>query len=550
MNSNRKGTDDINIISRRDLKPTNYLQCFCPIVTKNNQEIPFRPNTTQGTILSQLKYTIHGLPTNNNCLILKSRQRGVSTILIRLNLSTTMLFKGLNTHTICSDDKNFKELSGIARYFYANIPNKLKPSTEKGYFSRNEMTFPTRGGARFHLSLAGSTERVASNVGRGGKIYNLHLSEFAFYMYPELLLSGVMPALVANGNSYIESTPNGVGGVFYDKVIQAYKTKDLLRKEVGKEYKLFFFPWYSDPDCYFELADPKLFMTTYSIQEQDLALEYNLKPEQIAFRRHKISQLGNENKFRQEYPLTIMDCFLVSGRPFFDLSTLEIQENNVKPAILLRNTLYIWAMPISNRTYTMGVDTSEGISGDYNCARIFDNITGEEVACIYNNYMQAHDFAQFLARVGQTYNNALIAVERNNYGHAILAKLSALRYPNIFYMLKPLGDGRLGWCTNKKSRALMLDLLSESLKDNIIKPHFDIGYAELRTFIRDKEGRPVAMRGKHDDTVMALAIANYVIQLGLSNKYNTNYEKDNRWDKSYQPFDDIKYINTNTFDRE
>ena len=61
-------------------------------------------------------------------------------------------------------------------------------------------------------------------------------------------------------------------------------------------------------DQYFERTD----------EEEVLANMFNLDDEQLNFRRSKIHDLGGEDLFRQEYPITPQEAFLTSGRLFVE----------------------------------------------------------------------------------------------------------------------------------------------------------------------------------------------------------------------------------------
>ena len=53
-------------------------------------------------------------------------------------------------------------------------------------------------------------------------------------------------------------------------------------------------------------------------EEEDIKAMFNLDDEQIMFRRLKIQELGGEDLFRQEYPLTPQEAFLTTGRLFVE----------------------------------------------------------------------------------------------------------------------------------------------------------------------------------------------------------------------------------------
>jgi hypothetical protein len=113
-----------------------------------------------------------------------------------------------------------------------------------------------------------------------------------------------------------------------------------------------------------------------------------------------------------------------------------------------------------------------------------------------------------VADLGHEYNDALVAVERNNHGYAVLSHLSmTVEYRNLYRQ-----DGQAGWLTTAKSRPSMLENLASMLGNwpwMFNSPRF---LEECRTFVRHPDGSTSATSGSHDDTVMAMGIAQAVRQ--------------------------------------
>ena len=64
-----------------------------------------------------------------------------------------------------------------------------------------------------------------------------------------------------------------------------------------------------------------------------------------------------------------------------------------------------------------------------------------------------------VARLGQQYNHALVAVERNNQGHSVLTFLTMeCGYQNLY----PGGE-KIGWVTDRQTRPAMLSRLEGML---------------------------------------------------------------------------------------
>ncbi len=107
-----------------------------------------------------------------------------------------------------------------------------------------------------------------------------------------------------------------------------------------------------------------------------------------------------------------------------------------------------------------------------------------------------------MAELGQRYEQALVAVERNNHGYAVLENLKHLQYRNLFAK-----EGQLGWLTSAASRPAMIENMAAVLMEEPELFHSPRLLEECRTFVRHADGSTGAAEGAHDDCVMAMAIA-------------------------------------------
>jgi hypothetical protein len=97
-----------------------------------------------------------------------------------------------------------------------------------------------------------------------------------------------------------------------------------------------------------------------------------------------------------------------------------------------------------------------------------------------------------LDKLGRRYNGALLAVERNNHGHAVLSTLIyELDYQALYkhedYDSSGSSD-KPGWPTNVKTKPIAINNLAEMLKDAPECFHDADLFQELRTFV-EKDGK-------------------------------------------------------------
>jgi hypothetical protein len=182
--------------------------------------------------------------------------------------------------------------------------------------------------------------------------------------------------------------------------------------------------------------------------------------------------------------------------------------HNVEVAVVQtdsgRTLTFFPAQP--SKEYVIGVDPAGGGSGgDYSCAQVIDRGSGMQV-CELRGHLSPPELASRVAMLAREYNYAEVAVERNNHGHAVHAHLGHYAADIRVYHQK----GQAGWLTNSSTRPWMLDNLAQVLID---APHLFSSkrlLEEFKTFIRRPDTSSGAANGAHDDTVMAMAIAQIV----------------------------------------
>lgn len=234
---------------------------------------------------------------------------------------------------------------------------------------------------------------------------------------------------------------------------------------------------------------------------------------------------SKEELFKQEYPATAAEAFLSSGRPVFDPDNIDwYQQVMVKspekrgvligwnpPTVSVSDVgeLRIYEEPKKGRDYVVGGDTAE--TGDYSALIVMDRSTMNVVA-VWWGRADEYELANNAYKLGTYYNDALVGIERNNMGVAVVMKLDDLGYKNQYQMeiLDEIGrkiKDKLGWETNSKTRPLMIgDLIEVFANRQIGIPDENI-LKEMRSMTRGKNNKPEAQEGAHDDLVMALAIA-------------------------------------------
>jgi hypothetical protein len=190
-----------------------------------------------------------------------------------------------------------------------------------------------------------------------------------------------------------------------------------------------------------------------------------------------------------------------------DLQAREGRSVPVAPARLL-----VWRGPEEGRKYFIGADVGEGLAhGDASAAYVLEKETGEQVAELHGRVAPGR-FAKLLAALGRWYNRAELGVERNNHGHTVLDALeNSLHYHPLYHHRSYDRDGtrtkRLGYPTNAQTKPIMIDDLAEAISEGYLRIHSVGLIDECLAFVTTDTGSREAQPGKHDDRVIAAAIA-------------------------------------------
>ena len=170
---------------------------------------------------------------------------------------------------------------------------------------------------------------------------------------------------------------------------------------------------------------------------------------------------------------------------------------------------------------------------DYSAAVVIDAENGQ-ICAEYHGRPALDEYAEDLSRLAHTYNKALLAVERNNQGQAVLLLLTTtFNYPNLYRprhvnSTRPDLDRKMGWLTNTATRPRMLSALQTQIRDHPETICSERLIDELKTFVYDRRGREGADYGCHDDLVMATGGALAVMQETMYKPINLMPQKRTR----------------------
>ena len=170
----------------------------------------------------------------------------------------------------------------------------------------------------------------------------------------------------------------------------------------------------------------------------------------------------------------------------------------------------IYSKSIAERKYLFAIDSSEG-QYDPAAGVISDWRTEQDVVAVHGK-MSIDQQARIYYELYEEYNKPFIAIERNAAGVLLIDRLKQMGIKNWYYQDK--ARNKEGWWTSGTgsgggTRPVMLKDLAENIADrHMIIPMRD-ALSEFLSFSWI-DGKPQAIRGAHDDWVMAHAILNQI----------------------------------------
>ena len=490
----------------------DYIETYCKIATKEGKLVTFKLNQAQKLFYSEFKKAYGNRPAR--FIVLKARRLGISTLTEALLFVLTITNFHSNSLIVAHESKATSNIFDMSKRMLDNLPAAIKPAQK--YSNAKELVFNNENGTGLDSSLA------VMAVGEGARSMTtrfLHLSEVAFWKKAQETMLALLQTVSDDNQSLvvIESTANGYN-FFHDFWKQAVEGKN--------DYVPLFFPWYLDssyvkPYDGFELTD----------YEKDIKKKYKLSLKQLAWRRYAIKNLcqNDEQKFRQEYPISPEEAFIVSGLSVFNTEKVLQRINQLKEPLDRGYFTYrpdgktltdikwvsdpngciaIYEKPSKKTNYGLGGDTA-GEGSDYFVDQVLSK-EGKQCATL-RQQMDADVYTAQTFCLGKYYNTALLTIEVNFDSYPI-KKLQEWGYTNMY--IREQNDTytekykkAYGFRTDSWTRQYIIDNLIE-----IVKTHPDFindipTLEEMLTFVRNDKGRMEAQEGSHDDLVMALAIA-------------------------------------------
>lgn len=275
-----------------------YAEHNLKIADKTGQLSPLKLNKAQLYVHEKLEAQLKRRGYVR-AMVLKGRQQGMSTYIAGRFYWKVTHRKGVNAYILSHMQDTSDGLFNMTKRYHDNCNPLVKQDTRAA--SAKELAFSMLDSS-YSVGTAGSKE-----AGRGGTTQFFHGSEVAFWANPEIHMAGVMQRipsgmLAAGTESILESTANGITGIFYTMWKEAEKGEN--------DYEAIFVPWFWQDEYRTEPPqgwEPGEGLVAESIEQ------FGLDRAQAYWMQLKIKELGGEGKFKQEYPRTAQEAFQMSS---------------------------------------------------------------------------------------------------------------------------------------------------------------------------------------------------------------------------------------------
>lgn len=504
------------------LKKGWRIQSLYWIVNRDTESVKFKPNS------AQKHYFLNRRKRN---IILKSRRLGFTTFACMDMMDDAMFTPNYRALMVAQDEPTMHELFEKIKYAWLHFI--YKPLYDIDTDRANQLTVGFKDGDKGE-SLSFSTV-IVKQSGRGGGYNHVHISEFGKICakYPEKvkeILSGTFKTVPIDGKLTIESTAEGENNKFYDMFWDAWD-RPTTQIHRPTDFKAFFYNWQWDKEEIAKVTEvdaqiPQEFIIYQTKHNEKCEkyiqthgqLPYYMKPItdlELTYYFYKWLDSKDWNIHMQEYPTTPEEAFVFSGTKFFDQTKLQLLENQVKEPQVMNDWHYYYPYE-PGHVYGMAADPSEGVGKDACAAVIMDftPIKPRVVATFQNPNIGPDVFALELTTAARSYNFPLLAVERNNHGHATITKLKGIYPERALYKEEreeyeeTKETDKIGWHTNLSTKPRMFYDLRTAVNEEQLHIPSKALQMEMRTYDSHNLNQTKAKEDqtRHWDLLTALAI--------------------------------------------
>jgi hypothetical protein len=397
----------------------HYADRCLRIRAKSGRLSPFTLNAAQRWLHERLEDQLARMG-RVRALVLKARQTGISTYIQGRYFWKVTHGRGQRAFILTHKQSATENLFAIARRFHEHCPDAVRPALKAS--NARELDF-ARLDSGYRVGTA-STD----GVGRSDTIQLFHGSEVAFWPKGDAHAAGVLQAIAGEPGTeaILESTANGIGGLFYNMCRAA-------RSGEGG-WEVIFLPWTLHDE--YRTDPPSDWQPSAALR--DYAALHGLDAAQTCWAEAKNAELAAADglpadaicwRFRREYPATEQEAFQSSGEDSFILPEWVVRARRAS------------VPDQSHAPLILGIDVARG-GGDK--TRIIDR-QGRQAGTRINRRIDSGDLMEVVGLAAQELDRLApdqAFVDATGLGAGVVDRL------------KELGYGRMVTGVNFGSRAL------------------------------------------------------------------------------------------------
>ena len=462
---------------------------------------------------------LNNFDTYNDNIVKKYRQAGVSTATaawVSKKLQFASKARPEKILIIANKLDTASEFANKVRGFLNQWPDWIKVGFSKDKDSQKH----------FKLNNGCEVKAVATSVDalRGYTPTTLIFDEAAYIEAGDDFWAACMASLSTGGKVIVISTPNGYDKIYYEiyeqsiKGLNSFHISELHWQNDPRFTKDMF--WVKTNDIVHFLLNredynEKEFVYEENLNKFDGLIQNGYRPCSDWFENMVKKLKYDRRKVQQE----IESAFLGSGDNVVPVETIEKIKNEYirEPEdMFVGNQMWIWEKPIKDHRYILGCDVSRGDSEDFTSIVIIDFDERCQVA-EYLGKIPPDLAADIIYKWGNMYKAYVVTDITGGMGVATSRKLQELGYKDLYvegvntadkWKYNPNSLSKIPGISFNNKRVQIISSFEEALRHNFIVRSKRL-LNEMYTFVY-LNGRPNHMKGKHDDLIMALAMALYV----------------------------------------
>jgi len=458
----------------------------------------------------------------------KPRQEGSSTFFTGLLYQHVAFRSGCYAGIVAHKREAAEKLARIAIRYHQTCPRQIRPLKTPGL--KRTLEFPRDGGGDSLLTTASTKDDEPLRGDTAQVVLATEISSWSGRQGEEAWASVLNAVPEEGGIVFAESTPKYFGDQLHKIFEDSHKS--------GSKWLSVFIPW-TMVDEY--QKKPPVGWTPRP-EVLDYANQNGLTPSQAFWMQTSgLPKCRNSfSTFQAEYPINEVDCFGLAGDPVFDVEKLMaiLKQMDGGTGILKESKDFeTFKKPVKGHRYIIAVDPASSWSKkDKFGVEVVDLFTCEQVA-EYEGHMDAYSMASMLAKLGAEYNKAVIYVEANGVGDAVLSHLlsPSVGYDRVYHRTKSNvlsaasgGSPVPGWWASSQSKSSAISFLRELIHDDSITIRSQRLIRQLIQYRGQWDKLSRDARGGHYDLTAAFSLAawayRYEVQRGNIRKESTQRE--------------------------